>query len=209
MSSSRQSYQVGCRDESSDSNIGDSGVRNSGVDKFRTRICFTPPHAQASAGRNITVADTTNAYDDVFRPETDVEVIGVGNSPVLGSIPLGNKASTSDPRSNNTADPDEAGRQIVPDPASAPDCTGGICTIYRIGPVAGDSSDQLHVIASVPASGGSKSFDLMGRKDNLAASRTTAAFNASADDFNVGSVGGPGPGDPLGSPDNLAYWQMQ
>ena len=97
----------------------------------------------------------------------------------------------------------------MPDLANVPDCTGGICTIYRIGPVAGDTSDHLHVIASVPTSGGSKSFDLMGTKDNLVASRTAAAFNAGADDFNVDSFGGAESGDSLGSPDNFAYWQMQ
>jgi hypothetical protein len=33
---------------------------------------IAPRHAQASAGQNVTVADTANAYDDVFGPETDV-----------------------------------------------------------------------------------------------------------------------------------------
>jgi hypothetical protein len=169
----------------------------------------TPRYAQANAGQNVTVADTTNAYDDFFGPETDVEVIGGDNSSVLGSVPPGNEASTPDPRRNDTAEPGEAGKHSVPDLANVPDCTGGICTIYRIGPVAGDTSDHLHVIASVPTSGGSRSFDLMGTKDNLVASRTAAAFNAGADDFNVDSFGGAESGDSLGSPDNFAYWQMQ
>ena len=169
---------------------------------------ITSRHAQASAGRNFTVAGTTSVYDDVFGSKTDVEVIGGDNSSILGSVPLGSEASTPDPRSDDTADPAEAGRHTVPDLANVPDCAGGICAIYRIGPVAGNSSDHLDVIASVPISGGSESFDLMGTKDNLAASRTTAAFNAGAHDFNLNSSGGPGSGDPFGAPDNFAYWQL-
>jgi len=169
---------------------------------------ITPRHAQASAGRNVSVAGITSVYDDVFGPETDVEVIGGDNSSILGSVPLGSEASTPDPRSDDTADPAEAERHTVPDLANVPDCAGGICTNYGIGPVPGDSSDHLDVIASVPISGESKSFDLMGTKDNLAASRTTAAFNAGGHDFNLNSSDGPGSGDSLGAPDNFAYWQM-
>jgi hypothetical protein len=164
---------------------------------------ITPRHAQASAVRN--VAGTTSVYDDVIGPETGAELIDGDNSSILA---LGSEASTPNSRSNDAADPAEAARHTVPDLANVPDCAGGICMIYGIGPVASDSSDRLDVIASIPISGGSKSFDLMGTKDKLAASRTTAAFNAGADDFNLNSSGGPGSGDPSGAPDTFAYWQM-
>jgi hypothetical protein len=169
---------------------------------------ITPRQAQASKRQNVVVEDTTSVYDDVFGPETDVGVIGGDNRHILGFAPKASEASIPDPGSNNATGHAEAGKRTVPGFADTRDCADGICTIYSIGgPVAGDSSDHLHVIASVPTTGGAKSFDLIGTNDNLAAN-TTAAFNAGADDFNSNSSGGPWSGEPLGAPDNFAYWKM-
>src|ERR1700722_5966557 len=120
------------------------GVATTATLAGAAREFATPRHAQANAGPNVIVAGAMGAYDDVFGPETEAGVIGGDSSSIFGSAPLGSGTSTPIPRRSDTADAAEAGKSTTPDLANVRDCAGGICTVYRIGPVASDSSEQLH-----------------------------------------------------------------
>jgi hypothetical protein len=190
--------------------LGSGAVAMATLISSANEFAFISHQTRASANRNAMVETTTSVYDDVFRPETDV-VNGADNSHILGFAPKASEASIPDPGINDVTGQAGAEKRKVPSLAEAPYRAGGICTIYRSNePSTGadNSPDHLHVIASFPTTSKTKFWDLIGTNDSLDAGRTTAAFNAGADDFKLNSSGGSDSGDPLGATDNFAFWQM-
>jgi len=160
-----------------------------------------------------TKAESTS-INAAFRPGTDVDVSTDKNSVNLKSTPKRRELPIPTTGRDSTPTQAEAGNDKAHNLNSAPDCAGGICTIYlsrepRSASGFGDTSDQLHVkIASVPTTNGTKSFDLIGTKGNLD-SDTIAAFDGGGDDFKPSGTSSTGSNDPLATPDDSAYWQMR